>query len=324
MDIDEEEIFNTLMNSYKEDSKNFENETIRSLDFKSITKFQCFLIGTMIIAALLGVFVSHYHCISANGESALEMMEGLFSNYRKQYTDFIASKPDYCDSRALLDSRKILKNIRKQNILHQGKALHQLEIALNTENDLNAIAFVGPTGVGKSLILSHLIANFPWPENVHIYAWNTQVKDESEKFHMLRVLIERLSECGCNLLIIENLQPSDHGLVYLVNNLIAEIVNGQKRIIIVYVFNLNWMGDEYLLKEQREFLTKSLPVAHVINFKSFTKHEIPDCIYREMSFEKVTLPPNDIDDIVGTVDVPRTGCKDINSKVLLYGTIKNK
>uniref|UniRef100_A0A1A9Z6M3 Uncharacterized protein n=1 Tax=Glossina pallidipes TaxID=7398 RepID=A0A1A9Z6M3_GLOPL len=125
----------------------------------------------MVIAALLGVFVDYYHCISANGESALELTEGLFSNYRKHYTDFIASKPDYWDSRALLDSRK---------------ALHQLEIALNTENEFNAIAFVGPTGVGKSLTSSHLIANLPWPENVHIYAWNAQVKDESEKFHMLR------------------------------------------------------------------------------------------------------------------------------------------
>uniref|UniRef100_A0A1A9WL93 AAA+ ATPase domain-containing protein n=1 Tax=Glossina brevipalpis TaxID=37001 RepID=A0A1A9WL93_9MUSC len=318
MNIDEEDV-RRIINCSSDGP-----ESLTSLKSKSINKYQCFLIGTAIIVSLSAVFMGSYHHISSNIGSAMVYMEDLFRDYHKQYAGFISSKSIYCDSRELFDSHKILKNIRKQNIVHQVKALHQLEFALGIENDLNTIAFVGSRGVGKSLVLSYLTANFPWPENIYIYAWNTQVKDESEKFHMLRVLIERFSKCGCNLLIIENLQFSDHGLVYLVNKLIAEIANDQKQIICLYVFNLNWVEDEYHLKDQSEFLTNSLPVTHVINFKSFTKNEIRDCVYREMNLEKIRLPPEVIDEIIGTIDPVRSGCKDINSKVLLYGTIRNK
>ncbi|XP_037899351.1 uncharacterized protein LOC119643916, partial [Glossina fuscipes] len=174
-------------------------------------------------------------------------------------------------------------------------------------------------GVGKSLVLGSLAANFPWPENVRVYAWNTYVRDDSKKFRMLSVMLERLSDCGCNLLIIENLKPSDHEFVKMVNELIQQIVNGKKRLIIFYVFNLNWMRDEHFVVEQSEFLMKSLPVDHVISFNPFTKAELRECVHREMILEKVHLIPEDLEEIIETIDVTHSGCKNVNAKVLMYG-----
>uniref|UniRef100_A0A1B0FH68 AAA+ ATPase domain-containing protein n=1 Tax=Glossina morsitans morsitans TaxID=37546 RepID=A0A1B0FH68_GLOMM len=284
-----------------------------SLDLKRKYMKKCLFVGVAVVV-ILGVFTRQFQ---SNRTAAL--IRDFFQCYRKHYDEIFYGKRNYCDSDEWFDSGKILKNIREENIIHQDRVLQQLEVALHKGKDLNVVALVGPVGVGKSLVLSSLATNFPWPENVHTYAWNTYMRDDSKKFRMLSLMLERLSDCGCNLLIIENLKPSDHDLVKRVNELIQQIVNGKKRLIIFYVFNLNWMRDEHLVVEQREFLIKTLPVDHVISFNPFTKAELRECVHREMILEKVHLIPEDLEDIIETIDVTHSGCKNVNAKVLMYG-----
>ncbi|KAI9584137.1 hypothetical protein GQX74_010472 [Glossina fuscipes] len=252
-------------------------------------------------------------------ENPKEVLEELFRIYIKRFATFNGGSK-YCDPRKDINPGKILTSIRKNWIIHQEVALKDLEIALRNEYTLNSVALVGPIGVGKSLVVNSLIANFPWPDNVHTYAWNTNVRDEAEKFYMLRMIIQQFSDCGRNLLIIENLQDSDHALVPLLSELIKRTVNKHKKIIVFYVFNLS--SDEYLREEQQKFLTKSLPLVNIVNFNAFTEKELKDCIYREMRVEKINLKPEDFNRITLTIDVAQSGCRNVNEKVLSYGSVK--
>uniref|UniRef100_A0A1A9WA08 AAA+ ATPase domain-containing protein n=1 Tax=Glossina brevipalpis TaxID=37001 RepID=A0A1A9WA08_9MUSC len=286
----------------------------RTMRFKSI------LVGAVIIVAILSTLMRHYQ--SSDVENSVAFIRRFFWYYRKQYIEYFYEKCSYRNSYDWFDSEKILKSIREESILHQDRALEQLEAALRSKDDIITIALTGPVGVGKSLVLNSLAANFPWPENVYAYAWNAYVRDDSDKFRMIRAILERLSDCDRNLLIVENLKASDYGVPNSVNKLAVQIANGQRRVIIFYVFNLNAMRDEYPLAEQSELFTKSLPVAHVINFKAFTKNELGDCVYREMTREKVILKPEDLNEIIETIDVTHSGCKKVKAKVLMYGIAK--
>lgn len=280
------------------------------------------LIVTALLTFTIALLMGHY--FTQNNSNTKQIVKEFLKNYRNQYTDIVHGKSNYCDQKQKLDTATLFARIKQNNILHQDQALQQIEVALRNESDLNAVALVGPTGVGKTLFIRGLQQNFPWQENVHTYAWNTYVKDEAEKFHLIRLLIENLSECGQNLLIIENLQSCDHGVVAIVNQMLIEALNKQhKRVVLFYVFNLNTMiNSEAYIKQNN--LLQSLRDCNVVNFKTFTKHELRDCVQREADLENITLASRDYDEIVETIDPIKSGCKNVNAKVLMYGTIKNK
>lgn len=280
------------------------------------------LIVTALLTFTIALLMGHY--FTQNNSNTKQIVKEFLKNYRNQYTDIVHGKSNYCDQKQQLDTATLFARIKQNNILHQDQALQQIEVALRNESDLNAVALVGPTGVGKTLFIRGLQQNFPWQENVHTYAWNTYVKDEAEKFHLIRLLIENLSECGQNLLIIENLQSCDHGVVAIVNQMLIEALNKQhKRVVLFYVFNLNTMiNSEAYIKQNN--LLQSLTDCNVVNFKTFTKRELRDCVQREADLENITLASRDYDEIVETIDPIKSGCKNVNAKVLMYGTIKNK
>lgn len=290
-----------------------------------IAKINCFLVSVIVIVFLVDTYMKSYPLAF---ENPIQVLEELFRTYSKQQNNKQTTNSretfnggsKYCDHRKDINPGKILTSIRKNWVIHQEAALKDLEIALRNEHNLNSVALAGPIGVGKSLVVTSLIANFPWPDNVHTYAWNTNVRDEAEKFYMLRMIIQQFSDCGHNLLIIENLQDSDHALVSLLSESIKKTVNKQKRIIVFYVFNLS--SDEYMREEQQKFLIKSLPLVNIIIFNGFTEKELKDCIYREMRVEQINLKPEDFDRITQTIDVAQSGCRNVNERVLSYGSVK--
>lgn len=276
---------------------------------------------TFTVALLMG------HYFTQNDSNTKQILKEFIKNYRNQYTQIVHGKHNYCDRRQPLDTAKLFASIRQNQILHQDQALQQIEMTLRNDSDLNAIALVGPVGVGKSLFMRALEETFPWQENVHTYAWNTFVEDEADKFHLIRVLIENLSECGQNLLVIENLQTCDHGAVEIINQLLKEANNNSKqhkRIVLFYVFNLNTMLSPEVYEQQRDLLLSSLSDCNVINFNRFTQLELKDCVRREADVENVSLTTQDYDEIAATIDPLKSGCKNVNAKVLMYGTIKTK
>ncbi|XP_023303282.2 uncharacterized protein LOC111685259 [Lucilia cuprina] len=289
---------------------------------RSSHKCKRILIITALITFTIALLMGHY--FTQNNSNTKQILKEFLKNYRNQYTEIVHGKNNYCDQKQPLDTATLFARIKQNHILHQEQAMQHIEVALRNESDLNAIALVGPTGVGKTLFMGALQENFPWQENVHTYAWNTYVKDEAEKFHLIRILIENLSECGQNLLVIENLQACDHGVIPIINQLLIEANKKQhKRVVIFYVFNLNTMLTAEAYATQKNLL-QSLPDCQVINFKSFKQAELRDCIKRESEIEHVTLGKQDYDEIVETIDPLKSGCKNVNAKVLMYHTIKNK
>lgn len=275
---------------------------------------------TAIVTCTVVLLMGHY--LAQNDFNTKQILKDFVKNYKNHYRDIIHNKNNYCDQK--LDIPTLFNRIGNQNILYQDQAVRQIEVALRNESNLNAIAIVGPVGVGKSLFVKALQEHFPWQENVHTYAWNTYVSDESEKFHLIRIFIENLSDCGQNLLVIENLQACDNGVVATINQLLSDTIKKQhKRVVIFYVFNLNTMLPAEAYAIQKELL-QNLPDCNVINFKSFTQYELRDCIKREAELENMSLKENDYDEIVDTIDAQKSGCKHVNAKVLMYGTIKSK
>lgn len=266
--------------------------------------------------------MGHYY--TKNNSNTKQILKEFLKNYRNQYTQIIHGKQNYCDQKQQLATPVLFERIKEYRILNQEKSLQQVEVALRNESDLNAIGLVGDVGVGKSLFMRAMMENFPWQENVHKYNWNTFVKDDAEKVNSMRLLIEKLSDCGQNLLVIEDLRPTDHDIVSIINGLIKESIDTQaKRIVVFYVFSLNTMLPRPQYEEERQLL-HMLPHTNIIQFKSFGKEELKDCIERESQLNNLKLGAADFDEIVATIEPSKSGCKNVLAKVLMFGSVQTK
>ena len=248
------------------------------------------------------------------------LLKDFRNSYRRHYNHIVHGKLDYCGP--TMDIAALFGQIqRSSEILHQPHALAQLEMALRNESNMNNIALVGPSGVGKSLVAQGLMENFPWQENVASYAWNTYVEEEVEKFHIIRLFLQRLSDCGRNLLVIDNLLPCDKEVVPLVQQLIREILGEslpKYHLIVVYIFNVNSL-DTLEVYERNLNSIQEIPHIKTINFRGFGEKELRDCIRREARMENLQLTIEKVNDIVETLDVSKSGCKNVHAKVLTHG-----
>lgn len=294
-------------------------ENSEKLNNSRRNRYTRILIAATLIILTIGLSMGHYFTQHFNKN---KIFNEFLKNYRNQYIEIVYGKKNYCDQRQHIDTSSLFGGMMENKILHQEQALHQIEIALRNESDLNVIAIVGPVGVGKTLFITALQEKFPWPENVHIYSWNTYVQDEAKQYHLLSTIIEDLSECGQNLLVIENLHVHDHGVVTIINKMLAEANKiRHKRVVLFYVFTLNTMLTAEMYAVQYKTLG-SLPNCNVIYFKSFSEPQLRDCIKREAELEDVALTKRDYDEIVETIDPFKSGCKNVKAKVLVYGRNK--
>ncbi|XP_061390715.1 uncharacterized protein LOC133326053 [Musca vetustissima] len=285
---------------------------------KNVSKCKRILVFIGLFTFTVALLMGHYY--TQNNSNTKQILKEFLKNYRNQYTQIIHGKQNYCDQKQVLATPSLFERIRQYGILNQEKSLQQIDVALRNESDLNAIALVGPVGVGKSLFMRAMMENFPWQENVQSYAWNAYVEDDEERLRLLRLLIDNLSDCGQNLLVIENLWPSDQAAVSIVNQLVREsIEKQQKRVVVFYVFSLNTMLSTDKYKEQQQVLDL-LTDTHVINFNTFGENELKDCITREAEMTGFKLSPQHFDEIVATIEPKKSGCKNVHAKVLMYGT----
>ncbi|XP_050332282.1 uncharacterized protein LOC126760580 [Bactrocera neohumeralis] len=270
---------------------------------------------TLFLSAAAALILGH-HLTRSNAKQTT-IFKDFLSSYRRHYHQIVHGKPHYCES--LLDVQSLMAGVRKYTILHQEQALQRLESTLRNQTQVHSIAIVGPSGVGKTMTASALAANFPWRENVWTYAWNTHVENEVQKFRMLRLYVEQFSDCGSNLLIVDNLLPCDDAIVPLMNQMIAsQDEASNKRVIVIYIFNLSAMLDSNSYQQQENTL-QHLPNTTTINFKRLNKKDLRECIYREMHTENLIITKDNFDEIANTIDVATSGCKKVKAKVLVYG-----
>lgn len=219
-----------------------------------------------------------------------------------------------------LDLRRIFR-LMGQAVLNQEQALARMERALAGSEQFHSVALLGPPGVGKSLAANALRQNFPWPANAHTYSWNTRVGNEVMKFRLVRQFAEGLSDCGANLLIIDNLATCDHGLVPIYNRLIREREGEPDRnqtVLVVYVFTLE--TDMYW--EQFELLQQQLPAeTTIVSFRFFARDDLLDCLANELQVEQRYLSEEKVSLVLAEAmrQVHEMGCKSLRRLIFEHG-----
>lgn len=296
-------------------AKDHLNKKLESKTQTFLRKLKRALFVTLFLSAAAALILGHH--LTRSNSKQNTVLQDFLSSYRRHYHQIVHGKPHYCD--AILDVQTMMQGMREFRILHQEEALQRLESTLRNQTQFHSIAIVGPSGVGKTMTANALASHFPWRENIWSYAWNTHVENEVQKFRMLRLLVEQFSDCGRNLLIVDNLSPCDDEVVPLLNQMIdSQDDASNKRVIVIYIFNLNAMLDTISYQQQGSSL-QHLPNTTTINFKSLNERDLRDCIYREIKTENRILTKDNLDEIVNTIDVATSGCKKVKAKVLVYG-----
>ncbi|EDV51408.2 uncharacterized protein Dere_GG15502, partial [Drosophila erecta] len=254
--------------------------------------------------------------------------EGLWSGFLRllglEQEDYLSgdlymhNKNDFC-SPETLDLGRIFRYMGRV-VLNQEQALSRMERALGGSGRFRSVALLGPPGVGKSLAADTLRQCFPWPGNAHSYSWSTEVPDGASKFRLIRQFADGLSECGVNLLIIDNLTTCDYGLVSIYNRLILEREGeptGNQTVLVVYVFNL----ESNLYWEQFELLQELPAETTVVNFRFFDEDDLLDCLASELKKEHRALSSKKesllLQEALKTVQ--SSGCKLLRRLILQHG-----
>ncbi|XP_002023122.2 uncharacterized protein LOC6598063 [Drosophila persimilis] len=216
-----------------------------------------------------------------------------------------------------LDTLKIFQQIGQQ-VLNQEQALNRIENALSVKEKFRSVALIGPPGVGKTLTATALRQYFPWQKNVQTYSWTTSVPDAEQKF--LHQFANQLSDCGMNLLIIDDLQSHDHDVVPSNNKLLLErVATSNKIVLMVYIFTLKTDSYWAQFEELQRRLPKQMPL---VNYRIFGRDDLKDCLKKELVVMQRELCPDEQTRILGKAldRLHYAGCKVLHPLILQEGS----
>ncbi|XP_039497269.1 uncharacterized protein LOC120455294 [Drosophila santomea] len=242
---------------------------------------------------------------------------GFLENYKNQYHSIVHNQDNYCNPSQRLGD--MVQHARHQ-VLNQEQALDQLELALDSIAK-ETIVLVGTSGVGKSHTARILRENFPWSENMKTLSWS-----DSRTLRQLKSMLSDLTNCGQNMILIDNMTPKDAQFVPAINQLInmaKENANQtehshQKLLTLVLIFNVNSMQSGKALNMDMENL-RNMPHTQVITYATLESTHLIDCIRREAANAMVQLEDEHVDEIIRSTNARASGCKSILAKVMLYG-----
>lgn len=243
------------------------------------------------------------------------------SSYRNQYNLIVHGEQNYCKS--TIDTEKLLFAIRRK-VINQETALAAVDINLRNESKFVALGIVGASGIGKSLFAQLLKGNFPWQENTQLHTWSTY-NVEDHKLHV-QTFIENLSECGRNLIIIDNLGSQDVEFVRDYNKMLYDNVLELESVnlVVVYIFNIVTYTPEHRKSYNDKVQgLQQLENVKMIEFRKFDSDDVKDCIQHETKNLNLTLDDEGFKEVLKLIDADRSGCKNVYSKVLMFGKKSN-
>jgi hypothetical protein len=217
----------------------------------------------------------------------------------------------------------------ENNIFGQKAAVYDIMSVLNVFSNTQSpgiviLAFAGGTGVGKSYTTSVISKRFPWKENVKHFVWPLQSSSLSVDDEYVK-----LSPCGSNLIIIDDLVTSDAvNIAEFLQNLQKHSQYHGVRAVVILVFNsedqkviLQGNGDlELQFPVMKEKLTSIFQDAELevslITFQCLQSEHIAMCIKEALNQEGIVLLDTMVEEVMAMLP-QGTGCKGVASKVQL-------
>lgn len=241
---------------------------------------------------------------------------GFWAAYENNFNKIVFGDSKFCYRR--LDPTTIVEKL-KERVIGQDDAVGLISASLDLANreKVIQIAFIGKTGVGKTLTANILMSNFKWQQNVIslIYDINFQANlNEQEAYEAdIAVVSSRLSDCGFNLVVIDDIKPTLNSMKRI-NELETRLHRMAKQNLYKIVFVVIFSGalDEAAHDQIRDFV-------HV-DFNPFTKEMFQKCIEIHERFHNIKLEPKDIEELY-FINYTISGCKTLAKKLNL---ISNK
>lgn len=233
-----------------------------------------------------------------------DVCDDLIRRSRQEYNILLQGK-EYCtDELNYLSFARILRD----NIVGQDKVMEKLDNALKNHKSVTSIVFYGPSGSGKTLTTQLIAQKFRWQENI-------QMLISSERD--LAAIVRRMSKCGHNLLIIDDLYLVNRDILDLRQNLEAIAEKKGFNIVLIFVFNLS------KLEAGRDVdgtgpIFSNISGHHLIEFRRLDDLDLDKCMDVIEAELAVTLSEEQRKNVKESVDVLKSGCKTVRSKVKLY------
>lgn len=222
-----------------------------------------------------------------------------------QYQFYVNGRGNYCHERfAYANITKTLE----QHVYGQEDARRTIETAFQQHTNLTGIALIGEQGVGKTLTLNILQNEFQWQTNILPFIW-TNIHSQQTQVKNLLKLLPKLSTCGENLILIDDIIWKDLTAVDEFHRELIEYQRKQRvKVIIVYA----------ILKANNTKIAEpsvSLENTTFVEYRKFDENDLLQCIDIECKRLNLDLTPNEIEEIRQSVDVHRSGCKTVAAKV---------
>lgn len=237
---------------------------------------------------------------------------GFWTTYVNNYNKIVHGDERYCHRQ--LASLPILEKLREQ-VIAQEDALKLIGASLELANRerIIQIAFTGNIGTGKTLTANIISENFKWQRNVLnlIYDLNFQksFSDQDNDNDDFKVAASKLSDCGFNLIVIDDVDTSDSAIermTRLEQRLHRLAKQKLHKIVLIVIFK----GD--LLPS----LAQQLQNFVLVEFAAFTEESFEQCIRAHEKQHKLKLSTKDIDELK-SINFTHSGCKTLAKKLNL-------
>jgi hypothetical protein len=226
----------------------------------------------------------------------------FWNTYERNYNKIVYGDEKYC-------YRKINTNLINEKLLDeivgQDDAIELIKGSLNLANndEYIQIIFQGSTGIGKTLASEIIAKNYPNPSNVQKYIWKVH-----EFFNLFEIAKSRLSKCGFNLIILDDLEIDEYPIDFLKEfeqQLRDEARRDNFRIVLLAIFK-DTMTDK-IKEDLNNFV--------IIDFNPLSKDDFIKCIEIHLKLFNITMNAQELEELK-EIDYSASGCKLISKKLV--------
>lgn len=224
-----------------------------------------------------------------------------------QYQLYLYGRLNYCDESFVYEN---ISTALRNRIVGQDNVIDKIQQILRTHETFTAIALYGAQGVGKTLTLNVIRENFQWHSNVQQYVWSLVHSKQSQLKSLLNI-VDSLTLCGQNAIFIDNIPLNSVSIIEEFHQKLLQVCKQNHfGAFAVYVFNNNDDPDQHPTLQFENVST--------IYFQNLSLNNLRKCIEIESRLLDVNLDEEQMNEIIASVDLERSGCKHVAAKVALY------